>query len=81
MNRTGVTIVVKWITWPHEVQYTAAGKPATYEDLSVSAFVRGYLIIMKYGDTKTKGNMTQHLEDCDLYGWDKVQVYHSIWLN
>ena len=53
MNHTGETTVIKWIMWAHEVQYTAAGKPAYYEDLSVSAFVQGYLTIMKSDHTET----------------------------
>ena len=84
-NHTGATMVIKWIMRPHKVQYTAAGMPAVYEDLSMSAFVQGNLIIMQSEDTNTQGKITQHLEelmgDCNLYGWDKVQAFHGVWLN
>ena len=54
----------------------------TYESLSMSAFVQRYLITMQAGDHETKIIMTQHLEglidDCDLYGWEKVGSYHGV---
>ena len=55
-------MVVKHISWPHEVQYMTPGKPVAYEDFTVSSFVQGYLIIMKSEDTVTREKMTQHLE-------------------
>ena len=36
MHRTGATAVLNKVTWPHEIVYTTVGKPATYEDISVS---------------------------------------------
>ena len=84
LNHSRATMVVKWITWPHEVQYTVSGKPATYENVSVSSFAQGYLIIMQCEDIESTGIMTQHLEeltgDC-LQGWDKVRAYHGVVLN
>ena len=49
----------------------------TYKDLSMAAFVRGYMIVMKSEqDTKVKDHMALHLEELmenmDVYGWDKV---------
>ena len=47
MDWKDATMVVNHITWPHEVMYSSAGKPAAYEGFIVSAFVRGYLIIVQ----------------------------------
>ena len=33
MHRTGATTVVTKVTWPDEVVYTLAGKPASYQDI------------------------------------------------
>ena len=41
MDRTGATIILRKITWPHEVVYTSADKPASYQDMSVPQFVHG----------------------------------------
>lgn len=46
MHHTEATVVIKCITWPHEVMYYVAGKPAAYEDLLMDAFVQGYLIVV-----------------------------------
>ena len=36
-------MVLKKVTWPHDLVYTAEGKPVQYENLSVSLFVsHGY---------------------------------------
>ena len=75
MDRMGATMVIKNITWPHKVVYSSTGKPTAYKDLSVAAFVHGYL----------RDITAQHLEelmsDCDIYGWDKVRTYHGVLLN
>ena len=42
----GTTSVKKHINWPHEVLYAADGQPTAYMDLSVVAFVRGYVLVM-----------------------------------
>ena len=57
MVRTGATIVIRRITWPHEVQYTSAGKPAAYDDLSVLSFVQGYIITMNSQDSAIREKM------------------------
>ena len=44
--RTADTLISSHITWPHEVVYTATGKPAMYDDISPALFVNGYLIVM-----------------------------------
>ena len=44
-------MVVKRITWSHDVQYTTAGISVVYEDLKVSSVVQGHLIIMKSEDS------------------------------
>ena len=46
LHRTGATTVLNKVTWPYEVVYTSAGKPATYQDISIPLFVHGYLIVM-----------------------------------
>ena len=61
-------------------------QPVNYKDLTVSVFVRGYLIVLKsVQDTQVKEQMVLHLkelmEDMDVYGWDKVQVFHATWMN
>ena len=52
-------------------------QPATYGDLMLVAFVRGYLMVLNMEpDTWTKGLMSHHLEDwmvdSDQYGWPRV---------
>ena len=42
--RTADSTVLRGVTWPHEVMFTAEGKPAVYGELSVMAFMRGYSI-------------------------------------
>ena len=44
---TGAMSVKKRITWPHEVIYGADGHPTTYKELTVSSFIKGYLIVLK----------------------------------
>ena len=46
LHRTGATMVLNKVTWPHEVVYTSAGKPATYQHISIPLFIHGYLIVM-----------------------------------
>ena len=86
MNHTGATLVKKRINWPHEVLYSADGKPAVYDDLTMVAFVQGYFIVVNSEmDTQVKAQMSQHLkelmEDTDLYGWDRELGFHAAWLN
>ena len=40
LDRTGVTMVVHNINWPHEVIYSSAGTPAVYQELLVPTFVQ-----------------------------------------
>ena len=55
--------VKKRITWPHGVIYGADGHPATYKDLRVSFFMRGYLIVLKDVQvSEVKHSMVLHLE-------------------
>ena len=82
---TGVTMVLKNISWPHEVVYSSDGKHATYLELSVLAFVQRCLVVMSAQDTKTRDNMAHHLvdmmSDCDLYGWETVREFHGVLIN
>ena len=72
------------VTWPHEVMFTAEGKPAVYVELSVMAFVREYLIVMDSQTQNIKTLMESHLqdlmEDREAYGWLVVRNFHSTWL-
>ena len=86
MDCTGATLFKKRINWPHDVLYSADGKPAVYSDLTVAAFVWGYLIVVNYEmANQIKAQMTQHLEELmentDLYGWENVCTFHAAWLN
>ena len=38
--------VINQITWPHEVLYMCVGDPAVYEELTSTAFVNSYLMVM-----------------------------------
>ena len=85
--QTGATSVKRWITWPLKVIYGVDGQPAaTYKDLSVSAFVRGYLILLtSKQDSQVKEHMVFHLEDLvediDVYCWEIVRAFHATWMN
>ena len=86
MNHTGATLAKRHINWPHEVLYSADGPLAVYDDLTMRAFVQGYLIVMSYKiDTQVNAQMSQHIEelmeDMDVYGWDRVRAVHAAWLN
>ena len=66
--------------------YGADSLPATYKDLTVSAFVSGYLILLKQEPLgQVREVMTTHLkelmEDVHCYGWEKVKAFNADWLN
>ena len=50
-------MVVHNITGPHEVVYSASGKLAVFQELSVPSFVQGYLVVMSGQDTKIRDSM------------------------
>ena len=82
MDCTDVTSVKRCINWPHGVLYRADGQPAAYKDLSVAAFVTEYVLVRNSEqDTTIKEQMSLHLvdlmDDTDLYGWDKILVFHT----
>ena len=81
MHRTGATIVIKCITWPHEVVDPVAVKPAAYEELSMASFIQGYLIVMR-GETVIKDKMAIQLEelmsDSDLNSRKKIKAFHGV---
>ena len=78
------SMVLKMVTWPHELIYTAMGQPTMYEDLSVTRFVSGYLAIMEIVKRSIKHIMAKHLKklmaDDEVYGWAPVRAYYAIWL-
>ena len=55
--------------------YGADGHPATYKDLSVSAFARGYLRVLKSEQDSQLKELAHGVapgvfdEDVDVYGW------------
>ena len=66
--------------------YRADGLTATYKDLTVSAFVSGYLILLKHEPLgQVREVMTIHLKelmvDVDHYGWEKENTFNAVWLN
>ena len=67
---------VKRITWPHDVMYTGAGQPKVFEDMSISLFVSGYLMVMAGERDQVKPHMIQHLQDLmkdvESYGSETV---------
>ena len=64
--------------------YTATGQPTVYEDLSVTLFVSGYLIVMETVMPAPNPNMPRHfnelMADTEVYGWLPVRAYHAAWL-
>ena len=67
-DRTGTTSLKKRITWPHEVIYRADGHLATYKELTVSPFMRAYLMVLKeVKASQVKDRMVLHLEELMEY--------------
>ena len=62
-----------------------AGEPATYQDISIPLFVKGYLIVMDTEVGLIRQKMVIHLKDLmadtRLYGWDRARTFHGVWLN
>ena len=78
-------MVLHKVTWPHEVVYTFAGKPATYQDFLIPLFVQGYLIVIDAWEWLIKKKMVTHLQDLmsdtQLYGLERAKTIHGVWLN
>ena len=55
--------LLKKVTWPHEVMFIPEGRPEVYRELSIMAFVRGYLIVMDSQHQITKALMDSYLQD------------------
>ena len=51
-----------------EVNYSVAGKPAAYEELSNPLLGQGYLIVMKGEEEAIRTKMA--MSDAELYGWE-----------
>ena len=79
------TNVMMKVTGPHGVVYTAEGKPAAYQDISVPLFVQGNLITMYTQDSGVKHKMGDHLKDlmadAEMYRWEKMHAFHGVWMN
>ena len=62
--------------------YASAGQPTVYEEMSVTVFVSGFLMVMVRGKDDIKPYMLQHLqkvmEDTKSYDWEPIQAYHTV---
>ena len=79
--RTADNMVMKQITWSHELIYIPATLPAEYEALSPMLFVNGYLEVLAMVNEDIKGLMLYHLQelmaDEEAYRWPMVLAYHA----
>ena len=66
-------MVVKQITWPHELVYGADGKPAIYEELTLPLFISEYLSVLDTLKSRGESMILKHLKelmvDAELYGY------------
>ena len=85
MDWTEATTLVYKVTWPHEIVYTSAGKPASYQNISIPPFVHGYMIVMVGEEVAIKKTMAAHLKElmskAEVYGWECTRAFHGVWLN
>ena len=62
--------------------YTAMGKPAEYEGISLVFFISGYLAVMATEKPSIHSLMLQHcqdlMSDVELYNWELVRAFHAI---
>ena len=81
--QTADTTILHKITWTHKVIYTCTGQPAEYDQLSITIFVSGFLMVMILEKQSVRPYMLQHLQDlmadADLYGWEPIRAFHAIW--
>ena len=74
--------VVRRITWPHELIYTARGQPVVYEQLTLPIFLTDYLAdvdTMKLGLKEANlKHICELMVDADTYGWEAVHAYHTV---
>ena len=70
--RTADAMVLKQVTWPHELMYMASGQPAVYENLTIALFVSSYLAVIETIKSAVKPLMAKHLKelkwDAEVYG-------------
>ena len=61
--------------------YTCTGQTAEYEEMCVTLFVSGFLMVMT-GEETIRPFMLQHLkeltEDAELYGWEPIWAFHAV---
>ena len=60
MGHIAGSMLLKMITWSHEVVYTAVGNTASYNERSIPLFVKGYLIVMRGEEEAVRAS---HLDD------------------
>ena len=72
------TVVVKTLTWPHEVLYTPSAQPIVYENISSVAFVDEYITVMGKESSNSRAIMLTCLQelmkDGNRYGWPAVML-------
>ena len=56
-------MVVRKVTLLHKVVSTMAGKPTTYQDISIPLFSQGYMIILEGEQEAIKLRMASHLKE------------------
>ena len=56
-------MVVKKVTWQHELMYIPMGQYAMYQDLSVTLFMAGYFAVMETIKTTLKVVMIKNLKE------------------
>ena len=70
--RTADFIVIKRITWPHELVYALPGEPMTYELISMSQFVTDYLSVLDMVKALEKQCIKEMMANTSMYGWEHV---------
>ena len=77
------SLVTMGVTWPHGVVDATDGKAAVYKIL-MQLFVQGNFIVIEEEKEAVRTWMTMHLKDLmvdsQLYGWEKAQPFHMVWL-
>lgn len=71
--------------WPHEQGiYDDAGVPLTYDKLTMSQFVQGYILNIKKSPQSEKADRLDFLQalmqDADRFPWDLVRNFYAIFL-
>ena len=60
---TADNTLLRKITWPYKAVYTSSGRPSVYEEMSISLFVSGYLMVIAGEKCEVKPYMIEHLQE------------------